>query len=324
MDRRAGPCDAGPMEGTGRSPDAPTLGAFAVAVTLGGANFLAVRFSNRELAPFWGAGLRFALAAVLFVLIAVALRLRWPRGRQLALTAVYGALSFAISYALLYWALVRVTAGVAVVVLAIVPLATLLLAAAQGLERLRLRGAVGALLALVGIAWMTITPREVVLPLSALVAMLAAALCIGESIIVGKRLSANHPAMTNAVGMGVGAVLLVGLSAAAGESRALPRQGEALWAVAYLVTLGSVGLFVLVLLVVRRWTASATSYMFVLFPVVTMALGAWLADEPITRQAVSGAALVMLGVWFGALSPGARRLAAPLPTHAPPTATEAL
>lgn len=162
---------------------------------------------------------------------------------------------------------------------------------------------------------MAVGPQHVVVPLSALAAMLAAALCIGQSIILGKRLAANHPAMTNAVGMLAGAVLLMGFSAVAGEIWAWPRRAEALWAVAYLVTLGSVGLFVLVLLVVRRWTVSATSYMFVLFPVVTMALGAGLADEPVTGQAVTSAALVMLGVWFGALSPGARRLAAPLPAQ---------
>lgn len=312
------------MDGAGRSPDAITLGAFGVAVTLGGANFLAVRFSNRELPPFWGAGLRFGLAASFFVLIALALRLRWPRGRDLTLSVLYGSLSFAVSYALLYWALVRVTAGVAVVVLAIVPLATLLLAVAQGLERLHPRGAAGAVLALVGITSMAVGSGHVVLPLSALAAMLAAALCIGQSIILGKRLSANHPAMTNAVGMAAGAVLLLVLSASTGEPWALPRRAEARWAVAYLVTLGSVGLFVLVLLVVRRWTVSATSYMFVLFPVVTMALGAWLADEPVTGQGVTGGALVMLGVWFGVLSPGARALAAPPPAHAPPPSTEAL
>ncbi|MDQ3575857.1 MAG: EamA family transporter, partial [Actinomycetota bacterium] len=240
------------------------------------------------------------------------------------LTALYGSLSFAVSYALLYWALVRVTAGVAVVVLAIVPLVTLLLAVVQGLERLRARGAIGALLALAGIAWMAIGPQQVALPLGALAAMLVAATCIGQSIILGKRLSANHPAMTNAVGMMAGSALLLGLSAAAGESRTLPRHAEAFWAVTYLVTLGSVGLFVLVLLVVRRWTASATSHMFVLFPVVTMALGAWLADETVTAQAVSGAALVVVGVWVGALSPGARRLAAPLPAQAPPPVTRDL
>jgi drug/metabolite transporter (DMT)-like permease len=93
------------------------------------------------------------------------------------------------------------------------------------------------------------------------------------------------------------------------------------WSVAYLVTLGSVGLFVLILLVVRRWTASATSYVFVLFPVVTMLLGALLADEPLTARGVIGALVVMSGVWFGALAPSARQVAAP-PRESPAAAAE--
>jgi len=284
-----------------------TFGAFAVLVLLGGGNFLAVRLSNLELPPFWGAGLRFALAGMLFAGICLLLHLRWPRGRQLALTALYGTLGFAAFYALMYWALVRVTAGVATVVMASVPLVTLLLTTAQGSERLRLRSVTGALLALAGIAWMTVGPQHLAVPSGALAAMLVAAVCVGQSIILGKRLSANHPAMTNAVGMAVGALELLALSAVAGETWTLPREPEALWAVAYLVTLGSVGLFVLVLLVVRRWTASATSYMFVLFPVATMGLETWLFDERVSSQAVIGAVLVMLGVWFGALWRGSGR-----------------
>jgi drug/metabolite transporter (DMT)-like permease len=295
------------MNETGTSPGGFTIAAFAGAVTLGGANFLAVRFSNRELAPFWGAGLRFSLAALLFATIAVTLRLRWPRGPQLLLTALYGLFSFALSYALMYWALVRVTAGMAAVVLAVVPLVTLLLAAAQRLERLSGRTVIGSLLALGGIASTTLGSNGVVLPLSGLLAMAAAALTIGQSVILGKRVSGNHPAMTNAVGMAVGAPILLGISAVAGEQWVLPRQAEVIWSVAYLVTLGSIGLFILTILVVRRWSASATSYMFVLFPIVTMLLGAWLADEPLTARGALGAALVMSGVWFGALSPAARR-----------------
>ena len=294
------------MHAGGRPPDAPTLGAFLVAVGLGGANFLAVRYSNRELEPFWGAGLRFALAALLFIALAAALRLPLPRGRQLALTAWYGSLSFAISYALVYWALVRVTAGVAVVVMAVVPLGTTLLAAAHRLERLHARGAVGAVLALAGIGTMTWGSGRVDLPVTALAAMVLAAAVIAESTILAKRLSGNHPVITNAVGMTAGAGLLLALSAAVGEPWVLPRAASARLAVGYLVTLGSVGLFVLVLFVIGRWTASASSYMFVLFPVVTLALGAWLADEAVTVGAAAGAGLVMLGVWFGALSPGAR------------------
>jgi drug/metabolite transporter (DMT)-like permease len=305
-----------------RSPSGLTVAAFAVAVTLGGANFLAVRLSNRELPPFWGAGLRFSLAALLFVVIAFALRLRWPRGRQLVLTAVYGFFSFALFYALMYWALVRVTAGMAALVLAVVPLVTLLLAAAQRLERLTRRTVFGSLLAIAGITLTTIGPQEVVLPFTGLLAMLAAALTVGQGVILGKQVSGNHPAMTNAVGMATGAPILLGLSALTGEQWALPQQPEAVWSVAYLVTLGSLGLFVLVLLVVRRWTASASSYMFVLFPIVTMLLSAWLADEPLTPRGVFGAVVVMSGVWFGALSPAARQPVRLEPRKARPPAAE--
>lgn len=297
---------AGALESRYRRPGGATFALFTVAVVLGAGNFLGVRFSNAELDPFWGAGLRFALAAVTFIAIASALRLRWPRGRDLTTTMTYGFLNFFLFYALMYWAIVRVTAGVATVVMAIVPLATLLIAAAQGLERLTWRGVVGAAIALAGIVWMTFGPNQVDLPLDALAAMVAAAAAAAEAIIVGKRLSHFHPAMTNAVAMTVGAALLLVLSLAVGETRVLPELAATRWALLYLVTFGSVGLFVLVLLVVRRWTASVTSYMFVLFPVVTIGLEAWLLDEPVTAQALIGAAVVMVGVWFGALSPSAR------------------
>jgi drug/metabolite transporter (DMT)-like permease len=279
---------------------------FAAATLLGGGNFLAVRFSNRELPPTWGAALRFTVAAAIFVGIALAMRLPWPRGRELWRTVQYGLLSIGIFYALMYWALVRVTAGVATVVLAIVPLLTLLLAAVHGMERLARRSIVGGVLALAGIAWMTLGPGTIVVTLPALAALLAGALCISESVILGKKLSMNHPVITNAVAIPSGAAMLLALSAATGDPWTIPATAEARWAVLYLVTAGSVGLFILILMVVRVWTASATAYMFVLFPLVTMLLGAVVGDETITLQAVSGALIVIAGVWFGALSPAVR------------------
>jgi drug/metabolite transporter (DMT)-like permease len=306
------------MNDSGRSPGALTIGAFAVTVLIGSGNFIAVRFSNRDLPPFWGAGLRFALAALIFVVIALALRLTWPRGRELGLTVWYGVLSFPVSYGLFYWALLDVTAGVATVVMATVPLLTLLLAAVHGLERLHRRGVIGSVVALGGIGWMAVGPQPIVLPLAALIAMLVSALAVGESIILGKKISGSHPVMINAVAMSAGAALLLALSAVAGESWSLPQLTESIWAVVYMVTLGSVGLFVLILLIYRRWTASATSYVFVLFPVLTMVLGSWLGDGPVTLQGVTGALIVVFGVWFGALSPAARRLAGPLPAQGPP------
>ena len=281
---------------------AGTAAMFAGAVFIGGANFVAVRFSNRELPPFWGAGLRFILAAALFTVICLALRLRWPRGKHLVLIGFYGLLSFALSYALMYWALVRVSAGMAAVVLAAVPLITPLLAAAQRLESLSRRTLIGALVALTGILVKTVSPEGLELPLTGLLAMVLAAVTVSQSVIIGKRVSADHPAMINAVGMAIGVPVLLAISAVAGESWILPQAPEVVWSVVYLVTVGSVGLFVLFLLVVRRWTASATAYAFVLFPVVAMFLEAWLEDVPLTVRGLAGALIVMTGVWFGVLA----------------------
>jgi len=294
--------------GSTKTPGAPTLTAFVAVVILGGCNFLAVRVSNGELAPFWGAGIRFSLAASIFVVVAWSLRLVWPRGQQLALIAIYGLFNITLSYALMYWALVRVTAGMTVVILAMVPLITSLLAVAQRLEPLNRRMVLGAVSALGGILLMTVGPNGLMLPLGGLVAVLAAALALGEGVILGKKVSSSHPVMTNAVGMSVGSPLLLALSLIAGERWALPSEPDTVLAIAYLVVLGSVGLFVFVLLVVRRWTASVTSYVFVLFPVVTMLVEAWLLDEPLTLRGISGALVVMAAVWFGALSRPSRGL----------------
>jgi drug/metabolite transporter (DMT)-like permease len=283
-----------------------TWSAFFGVVLVGGGNFVAVRVSNQELAPFWGAGLRFGLAAVIFVIIALTLRLTWPRGRQLGLAALYGTLSFTLSYALMYFALTQVSAGMASVLLAAVPLITQFLAAAHRMESLSRRNLVGAVIALSGIVVMTVGPSGLAVPLGGLIAIAIAALTVGESVIVGKKVSVGHPAMTNAVGMPIGAAGLLIISTVAGERWALPQQTDVRWSVVYLSLIGSVGLFVLFLLVVRRWTPSATAYAFVLFPVVSLLLEAWILDEPLTSRAVAGAAIVMAGVWYGALAPSAR------------------
>ena len=50
------------------------LAAFVAQAVLAGGNAVGIRFSNRELAPLWGAGLRFALAAALLLTVMAVLR----------------------------------------------------------------------------------------------------------------------------------------------------------------------------------------------------------------------------------------------------------
>jgi drug/metabolite transporter (DMT)-like permease len=125
--------------------------AFALLVLIGGSNAVAVRFSNLELPPFWGAAIRFASAGLIFWIIVLGRRIALPKGRALIGTLLYGLLAIGAAYAFLYWGLVRVQAGLTMVVLAFVPLMTLFSALAHGLETFRWRGLIGTLISIAGI-----------------------------------------------------------------------------------------------------------------------------------------------------------------------------
>ena len=281
-------------------PDRLTLTAFSAAVLIGGVNFVAVRYSNRELEPLFGAGIRFGSAALLFLGYTVVRRVGLPRGRHLAVAAGYGVLSFTITYAAAYWALQELSAGVAAVVFGATPLVTILLAAAHRLERMTRRGLIGALIAVAGIVVLA-NPGGASVPWLRFGAVLVASVAAAEATILVKMVPPTHQVATNAAAMTIGAMLLLILSALSGEAWIVP-QDQATWvALPYLVVLGSVGLFALILFTLGRWTASAVAYMTPLFPVVAMIAGAVIAGEEITGSGVIGGLIVIAGVYVGVL-----------------------
>jgi drug/metabolite transporter (DMT)-like permease len=293
------------------------LAAFIVESVLAGGNAVGVRFSNRELDPLWGAGLRFSLAALLLGSVMAVMRLALPRGRALAGAMVFGALMFGATFGLAYYALVRIHAGLGQTLLALVPLATLLLAVAQRQERLRAAAIAGTLLSLVGIALISgLSERESV-PLISLLAMLAAVFCFAQATVLVRHFPPVHPVTLNAVGMATGALVLVVLSLLFRESIVMPERTETWIALAYLVAVGSGVVFVLYVVVIRLWSASRAAYGFVVTPVVTVVLSAWLDDEPITAGLVFGGVLVLAGVYIGALRPASDSESAPIVVDEP-------
>jgi drug/metabolite transporter (DMT)-like permease len=281
--------------------DGVTLGAFAGAVVIGGANFVAVKATVEELAPLYGAATRFALASLVFFVILVLTRTELPRGSALLGAALYGTLGFGVAYALMYVALVELSVGVASILMATVPVLTLLLAALQRLEPITLRGVAGGAFAVAGIAVLSAGTLGGDVPLGYLLAAILAPVVVAQSTIVVKRFPRTDPIATNAVGMLVGATLLTAVSLAAREAWTVP-QTAATWAAgAWLVAAGSVALFWLFLFVVKRWTASATTYAIPLMPVVAVALAAVLTDESVGVLEVGGGLLVIAGAYVGAL-----------------------
>jgi drug/metabolite transporter (DMT)-like permease len=261
---------------TGRA-DRLTLVAFALWVLIGGGNGVAIRFSNFELPPFWGAILRLAAAAIIFWAILIARRVALPKGRALAGTLLYGGLGLGAANALFYLGLTQVPASVGGTVLA------------------------GGAIALAGMALALGIGFDNSLPVLPLLALAAGVACVAEASVVFKLFPKPSPVATNAIATTAGAAILVPVSLLAGESWFLPTTTATWAAFAYVVMAGSVALFYLYLFVLTRWTASATSYAFLLIPIAGIGLAAWIAREPVTPLFLAGSAIVLLGVWIGAI-----------------------
>lgn len=282
-------------------PNTRVLIAFIVATILAGTNAVAVSFTVKELAPFLGAALRFAVATLVFAVIVLIRRVSLPRGRPLAGVIVYGLLNFGLSFALIYTAISELTAGFTMIILALTPLLTLLFAVLHRLEPFRWRALAGALLALGGIALAFAGQTASGAPLWAVLFMVGAAASFAEATVVLKLLPPVSPLAANAVGMAAATLLLTGLSLLVGEVWALPQEGQTWLAVLHLIVFGSVVLFYLFVYVVQRWTATASSYSMVLAPFVTVPLGALLAGEEISAGLLIGGVFVLVGVFVGAL-----------------------
>ena len=283
--------------------DTRVLAAFALAVILGGGASVAIRYTYTELTPLWAAAIRFFTAAVIFSGLMFIRKVPLPRGRALIGAILFGVLSVGASFSMISWGLVETPASVYQTIAALVPIFTLFFATMHGLEKFSLGGLAGGLLAVGGIVVVFggSIAAGVELSMPHVIAIVVGTASLAEAGVLLKLFPRNHPFATNAVAMGVGSLILFALATFAGEPRVLPST-PGVWLALIYLTLGvSVGVFLLYLFILERWTASATSYVFVLFPFVTVLLATQLLGESITLAFIAGGVLVLLGVWFGAL-----------------------
>jgi drug/metabolite transporter (DMT)-like permease len=275
--------------------------AFMLIVFFTGFNAIAVKSSESELPPFFGAALRFGIAALILLVIMMIFRLPFPRGKSLAGAILFGVLGCGISRALLYYALAQLPAGISMVLLGLVPLLTCLLACLQKQEVFRWKSLTGSVLAMGGIVLIFKNHVQTNLPVLPLLAVIGAAACYAEAIVIIKAFPQSHPLTTNAVALTSGSLLLSIFSALWKETPTLAIQASSWESLIYLILFGTLLTFVLTIYVINHWTASASSYQFVLFPIITLVLGARMNNEVLNAALLVGGLMVLSGVYIGGI-----------------------
>lgn len=284
-------------------PERSVLIAFFFFILIVGGASVAIRMTYAELAPFWVGASRVALGALAFWVLVFFRKLPVPKGRALLGAALFGTLTVGLALVLIGWGLVATPASRYQVLMAMVPLLTIFLASLHGVESITRRGLFGSLLAVGGIAFTVGGASTSNISLPHIAAIILAAIFIAEGGVLIKKFPPNPPIVTNAIGMTVGAIILGLVSLVNGETWSIPTQTNTWLAFIYLIVFVTFVAFLLYMFMLGKWSASGTSYGFVLIPLITIVVASTLAGEVITSNFLIGAGLVLAGVLVGALLP---------------------
>ena len=179
---------------------------------------------------------------------------------------------------------------------------------------------VGAMLALGGVLLMSQVALDASVSIGTILVAMGAAFCLAEGAVLVRIFPPEHPVTLNAVGMTVGAGVLLIASLLAGNRMVLPELQATWLALAYMVVIGTGVVFLLWVYVLEHWEASRAAYNFVLLPPITLFFSNLITGEDVGVEVVFGGLLILAGVYIGALRPTLPEpsdLAAPAPAPDP-------
>jgi drug/metabolite transporter (DMT)-like permease len=289
-------------------PSAGVIAAFLAIYILWGSTYLAIRIAVATVPPVLAAGIRFFVAGLFLCAWTRARGVTAPTRREWRNLTILGALLFLVCYSLLFWAEKTVPSGVASVLVAAIPIWTVLLQVfVLRRERFSWQMAAAILLGFSGVAVLTRGPGSGSPSLLGCAAIFGSGICWSIGTVTSKAMALpESKLLSSGCQMLTGGTLLLLCSAALGEMHPFPHISFKAWvAIAYLIVAGSiVGFTAYVWLLDRMPATAVTSYAYV-NPLVALLLGHWLGSETLGPRTALGAALILASVLI--IGVGAKR-----------------
>jgi drug/metabolite transporter (DMT)-like permease len=287
------------------------IGCLAATWLIWGSTYLAIKWALVSLPPFFQMGTRFVAAGLLLGAWARWRGAPWPSRREWGDAGVLGALMLGGGYGATALAEASVGSGLVVAFIAVVPALVALAQWPYGLRPGRAEAA-GIGLGLAGVLVLVKGQGfSASLPGLMAIALACATWSLGSvwaqhGLPGGRQLALAPGAAGPSSQMLMGGCLLLLASALGGERPTWPPDARSLLCWLYLVVAGSLVAFSAYMLLLQRAGATlASSYTYV-NPVIGLALGATLGDEPISSQEWGATAVITAGVVL--LLAGRRRL----------------
>jgi drug/metabolite transporter (DMT)-like permease len=295
--------------------------AAALSSGLGGTSIGATRFIRHAIDPLAIGAFRFGLGFIFLLPIALMQGGKWPARNDWAGVAGLGLLFFGLFPILFNASLIFTTAARGALALSTLPLLTMVVAAALGVEPLTMRKTAGVLIATTGVA-VALLSSLASAPSGAWrgdALMVCAAFCMALYSAWSKPFIARSgPIPFTTMGMSAGALFLITVSAIRGSFEPVAAFGPPQWmAVIYLGLFGSALTFYLWAFALSRTTPTRVAISVTVNPITAALVGAVLLDEPIRWNLIVGLMAVALGIWI-ATTVSCRIRPADQPTATPP------
>jgi drug/metabolite transporter (DMT)-like permease len=283
---------------------------YAACVLVWSSTWVVIAVGLEDIEPFFGAGIRFALAGV--GLLAGGALMGRSLKTDFGLSALVGLLPFATTYGLIYWAEQYVTSGLTAVLFGVLPLYVALLAAVLvPAEPLRARLVLGVGIALVGLVVAFSESLDLGsgehTALAALAVILSPLASAVGNVAIKLRAAKIDPLMMNGWAMLIGGVALLLVSAPTEDWSATVWSFESLGSILYLAVFGTAFTFVTITVLLRELPTVTVSFISMIIPFGALALGALIRDETVTALAVAGALLVVAGIAVAQFRPARMR-----------------
>ena len=257
--------------------------------------------------PFTALSLRFACAGLIFSLLAVLAKVRWPGNQAAFHSAVVGLLQLALQFGGVYGAMrLGASASLSALVIGAMPLSVSAFSLLLG-DRIGRQQWLGLLVGFAGV-WLVIGESLVGARADAwaIGALLLGLLGISCGTLYQKR---HGSAIDLRAGLAIqnlsGALALLPL--AWGLEGLHADGGQAFWLTSvWVVLINSVGGFALLFLLIRNGAATQVAALFYLVPAVGAIMGHFVLGEVLTRLEILGFFVAAFGVYLGTRAAPAR------------------
>ena len=266
--------------------------------------WLVIKIGLSDLPPVSFVAIRFVVAAVVLVIISIGrARLLPPDRADYLVLAGTGLLMFAVNYALLFWAELHVSSGLAAVIQASIPIFGMVFAHWMlPDEPLRWQRLAGALVAILGVAFICarlLSFNGWLAFLGGVGVTVGAASAAFSNVLLKAKDIQLPPSMLAAWQMIFGIVPLVLLGFALdGSPFRFHWTGRAVLCLLYLAVIGSSFTFLLLYWLMPRMSVTNLQTISLITPPGAIALGWAFGGEKLSAWSLLGTAFVLLGVWM--------------------------